>query len=147
MTEIYDLETAGLNDSRLVNLSRTDAIQVASDLMLSGFVIDGSVAKTLLIRAVGPTLRALGITDALNQPHLKIFDGANRLVTSSGAWETNGVSDGIILASARIGAFALPRGSADCSTVTTLPPGSYTVHVTGAARDAGNVLLEVYEVP
>jgi hypothetical protein len=46
-----------------------------------------------------------------------------------------------------VGAFALAEPSKDAEIVARLPPGSYTVKVTGAAATSGVALIEIYEVP
>jgi hypothetical protein len=146
LTELYDLEDAITSGSRLVNLSRRDSISRPGEILVSGFVVDGNAAKTFLIRAIGPTLRLLGVPNAVAEPQLKIFDGANRLVASNVAWESAGVSQAVVAYSASAGAFALPRGTADSCVLATLPPGSYTAHVTAGASETGEVIFEVYEV-
>ena len=45
-----------------------------------------------------------------------------------------------------VGAFQLPVGSKDAALVVRLPPGGYTVQVSGAARTTGTVLVEVYDL-
>jgi hypothetical protein len=47
---------------------------------------------------------------------------------------------------ATAGAFSLTAGSADSAMVLTLPVGSYTVQVSGAASTTGIALAEVYEL-
>jgi hypothetical protein len=44
------------------------------------------------------------------------------------------------------GAFQLPAGSTDAALVIRLPPGGYTVQVSGAGRTTGTVLVEVYDL-
>lgn len=44
------------------------------------------------------------------------------------------------------GAFDLPPGSKDAALVVRLPPGGYTVQVSGAGRTTGTVLVEVYDL-
>jgi hypothetical protein len=46
-----------------------------------------------------------------------------------------------------VGAFALATQSRDAAVLATLPPGSYTVQVSGASGGTGVALVEVYEVP
>jgi len=45
-----------------------------------------------------------------------------------------------------VGAFGLPEGSRDAATVLSLPPGGYTVQVSGVAGAVGEALIEVFEV-
>ncbi len=46
---------------RLVNLSTRGAVGTGADIMVAGFVIEGSETKDLVIRAVGPRLGDFGI--------------------------------------------------------------------------------------
>lgn len=147
LTELYDLDDAKASGSRLVNLSRRDSIRRTDDILVSGFAVEGNAAKSVLVRAIGPTLKILGVPSAVARPQLKIYNAANQVVASSVAWESAGISEALNSLSARAGAFPLPRGSADSSLVATLPPGSYTVQVTATGNDTGEVLFEVYEVP
>ena len=48
---------------------------------------------------------------------------------------------------ASVGAFGLPSGSGDAAVLVRLPPGGYTVTVSGVANTTGNVLVEIYDVP
>ena len=146
LTELYDLEDSTVTESRLVNLSRRGAISRTGEVLVSGFVVDGTVAKTLLIRAIGPTLKILGVENAVARPELKIFDGTYRIVAKNEGWESAGVSQKLITLSARAGAFPLPRGTADSCVLATLQPGSYTVQVSATGNDTGEVIFEIYEV-
>ena len=46
-----------------------------------------------------------------------------------------------------VGAFALPAGSRDAVILTSLPPGAYTVVVSGVGATSGTALVELYVVP
>src|SRR5581483_10197946 len=46
-----------------------------------------------------------------------------------------------------VGAFALSPSSADTALVATLPAGSYSAQVAGAAGTTGVALVEIYTVP
>jgi hypothetical protein len=48
--------------------------------------------------------------------------------------------------SAKVGAFAIPAGSADSAMVVTLPPGNYTAEVSGLNNTTGIALVEIYEL-
>ena len=48
---------------------------------------------------------------------------------------------------ASVGAFALPATSKDVALLATLPPGNYTVQVSGVGGTSGVALVEVYELP
>jgi hypothetical protein len=48
---------------------------------------------------------------------------------------------------AQVGAFSLDPASADSAILTTLPPGSYTIMVSGVNNAQGVGLAEVYVMP
>ncbi|MBC7369707.1 MAG: hypothetical protein H7343_23305, partial [Undibacterium sp.] len=96
---------------------------------------------------VGPTLPVFGVTGVLADPQIVVFAGAS-VVASNDDWETGtGNAALITAAAARVGAFALPTGSKDAAVLVTLPPGAYTVQVTGAGNTTGVALIEVYDTP
>jgi hypothetical protein len=49
-------------------------------------------------------------------------------------------------AAAVVGALSLISGSKDAAALVRLPPGGYTIVVSGADGGTGTVLLEVYDV-
>jgi hypothetical protein len=53
----------------------------------------------------------------------------------------------IAAAAAGVFAFNWPSTSIDSALLVTLPPGSYTAQIYGAAGDTGIGLLEIYEIP
>ena len=147
LAEIYDASTAfNATVPRLVNLSaRTDA-GGANGALVAGFVVAGSAARTVLIRALGPGLAQFGVTTALADPQLTLFRDTTQVAANDNWYDApNAVA--IATTAAQVGAFALPPTSRDSSLLLSLPPGNYTAQVSGAAGTSGNVLVEVYEVP
>jgi len=127
---------------RLVNLSSTGMVSSGSGNMVTGFVIGPGAGDTVLLRAVGPTLKAsFGVTGALSDPVLSLYDKNNNLLKSNTAWLA---ADAGAMTAA--GAFALIAGSKDDDIVTTLAAGTYTVAVSPASGDTGVALLEIYEI-
>jgi hypothetical protein len=94
-----------------------------------------------LIRAVGPTLGSFGVLGAQVDPKLEVYSDSKRIADNDN-WPAS-------LASVfdMVGAFALSAGSRDAAVELTLAPGGYTVHVSPASGGAGEVLIEIYEVP
>jgi len=130
--------------SRVVNLS-TRVVLGGSGFATAGFVLrstSGS-SKTMLIRAVGPGLSALGVASALTHPILTVFDSTDNLVASNNGW---GGSAAIAAADTAAGAFSLQAGSTDAAVLLTLAPASYTVQVSSGDGTGGTALIEVYEV-
>jgi hypothetical protein len=57
------------------------------------------------------------------------------------------MAEGTATIAEAVGAFPLGAASKDAALVVTLPPGSYTVHVSGVGGSTGVALVEVYLVP
>ena len=107
------------------------------------FTIEGSTAKQMLVRAVGPGLLRYGVTDVLIDPQLTITAAATGNVVATNDDWTNTYS--VSTATSQVGAFLLTAGSKDAVVCTTFPPGTYQARVTGANNGTGVALLEIYD--
>lgn len=148
LAEVYDATPTGTYTPampRLINLSDRAQVGTGSSMLIAGFVVGGSTSRTVLIRASGPALASLfGLAGTLSDPRLQLFAGSQQVSSNSG-W---GGSTEISSASASVGAFAWNNPSSkDSAILITLPPGPYTIQVSGASGDGGLALVEVYEVP
>lgn len=103
-----------------------------------GFVIGGTAQRRVLIRAIGPGLRAFDVSNPAPAPTLKIYSGSQQIAENSG-W---GGDPSLVTVMAGVGAFALDPASKDAVLLLTLAPGNYTATVTGP----GEILFEVYFV-
>jgi hypothetical protein len=149
MTHIFSSSTAGAKDHALVNISTLARIASAEDSLVSGFVISSSSSRTVLVRAIGPTLSAFGVADALQRPQLSIYQGGQLIARNSG-WSggTARGADDMATAFDRAGAFRLvDEASRDAALVLPLAPGAYTVEVKSGDHTPGATLLEVYDLP
>lgn len=147
LVEIYDADAPGATGrGSFVNLATRGLVGAGARVMIPGYVIRGTAAKTLLIRAVGPGLTAFGVTDALADPVIELFSGGEKWFAND-QWG-DGPNAALLRASAaRVGAFALAEGSRDAALLVTLPPGAYTASASGAGGATGVALVEIYEVP
>jgi uncharacterized delta-60 repeat protein len=128
--------------SRLINVSAR-AVVTSTDPLIGGLVIAGGGPKSVLLRAVGPTLGTLGAPDPIPDPQLLLYNSSGQVMISAGSWGGNSALAGIF---AELGAFPLAADSADAAVVTTLSTGAYTVNVAeGAAGVGGTALFEVYD--
>jgi hypothetical protein len=129
-----------------VNLSTRARVRTGEGVLIGGFVVQGPAYKRMLIRAVGPTLGAFGVTGALVDPILTVYSGQTVIATND-KWESAENAAAVVAASRSTGAFTLGANSQDAAILTTLPPGAYTVEVKGKGDAEGVALLEIYEVP
>ena len=135
---------SGPSGSRLIDISTRAVVGTGANIEIAGFVITGTEAKTVLIRASGPALAGFGVLGTLPDPMLTLFQGTTAMASNTG-WATAGNSAEIASTSAEVGAFAWTAGSADSAILTTLQPGAYTAEVAGASGDTGVALVEVYD--
>jgi hypothetical protein len=146
LLEVYDADETGESRAKVVNLSSRGPVGRGDDVMIVGFVINGSTPKKVLIRGVGPALTALGVTGALVDPKLQLFKGAT-VINENDNWSSGADANDVVLAATASGALGLPLGSKDAAILVSLPPGVYSAHVRGVADTIGVALMEVYEVP
>jgi len=141
LVETYDL---GTGTQRLVNVSARNLSGTGDNILIAGFNVagNGSGAKQLLIRAVGPKLAAFGVSGFLADPKLEVYNTAGVKVTENDDWSAS-----LAPVFASVGAFALDNGSKDAAVLIALPPGGYTAQVKGADGGTGEALIEVYEIP
>lgn len=140
LVEVYD---AGMgNDTRLANVSARNFVGTGEQILIAGFVITGDDPKNILIRAVGPSLKAFGVSGTLADPALEIYDSAGNKVAANDNWDA---SLGAVGRSA--GGFDLLPASRDAALLVTLRPGAYTAQVRGADGGTGEALVELYELP
>ena len=137
LIEAYD-SGAGNND-RLVNLSALHV--VGEETLVAGFNVSGTGSKTLLLRGIGPALRAFGVSDPIDDPKLQVFQG-NTPLASNDDWQ-----ESLASTFATVGAFSLTPNSRDAVLLLTLAPGSYTIQLSNNQNRAGPGLIEIYEVP
>lgn len=131
--------------SRLLNVSSRAQAGGTVGPQIVGFIVSGARPKQLLVRGVGPALGGLGVTGALADPTLAIFDGSGRQVLANDNWADNAAA--VRNAAVATGAFALIEGSRDAALVATLDPGAYTAQLTSVGAASGACLLEIYELP
>lgn len=144
LLELYDADRDG-DTNQLANVSARAFVGTGNGILVPGIVVDGTVAKRYLIRAVGPGLAEFGVTGTLSDPVLEVLSGQT-VIASNDNWQTATNSGEVATVSATVGAFALTSGSADAALVVELAPGVYTARVKGAANTTGEVLVEVYAI-
>jgi hypothetical protein len=155
LAEVFDAD-GGAPANRLVNLSARANSGPGSRVLIGGFVIAGTTPLTVVVRGDGPVLASFGLSGVLSSPTLTLSNATGTIATNSGwgnAPALGSAATGSVVVqpltaalSARAHAFALPLGSGDSGMVVTLPPGAYTVGVSGAGGASGVALVEVYEL-
>ena len=148
IAEIYDAAGSARTATtpRLVNLSTRAQLDTAGELVV-GFVLRGLSARTVLVRAVGPSLGALGVEGVMPDPKLELFDNDNggKKIGENDNW---GGDVQIVNVADSVGAFALAgNDTKDAVLLMTLPAGAYSARLSGVGGAGGTAIVEVYEVP
>ncbi len=146
LVEVYDAN-AFPGNRRLLNISTRGNAGSGSRTLIAGFVVSGTTAKTVLIRAAGPGLAPFNVAGALADPMLTVIDNLGTPVATNDDWGAGANKADIANAAVKAGAFAFPDGSKDSALLLTLAPGNYSAVVNGANGATGIALVEVYEVP
>jgi uncharacterized delta-60 repeat protein len=127
--------------NRILNLSSRDEL-TGKQILFAGFVVAGSGQKTVLLRAVGPGLKAFNVSGYMGAPQLQLFSSSNTMLASNSGW---GGSSALATDFSQVGAFALSATSNDAALETSLAPGAYTIQVQDGDGVGGVVLMEIYD--
>lgn len=134
--EGYEL---GANSAKLVNISTRGRVATGDGALIGGFIIQGSTAKKILIRAIGPSL-GTGLSHVLANPVLELRNSAGNLVSSNDNWATGALAT-------QVSATGIPPTRPEESAiVATLTPGNYTAIVRGVNNTSGVALVELYDL-
>jgi arylsulfate sulfotransferase len=123
-----------------LNLSTRGVVLTGDSVLIGGFIITGTEPKTMVLRALGPSLTDFGLSGVLNDPVLKVYNSSSTLIATNDNWqsdpnhftiEANGLA---------------PTNLLESATVQTLAPGAYTVIVTGKNSAQGIALVELYDL-
>ena len=148
LVEVYDLSPD--SNSILGNISTRSLVQADDNVMIGGFIIQGTQQKKVIVRAIGPELGAppFNIPNALANPSLELHDGLGARIASNDNWQRT-IIGGIITTDQRAdirNSGHAPTDGRESAIVADLPPGNYTAIVHGVNNTTGIGLVEVYDL-
>ena len=136
LCEVFDLAP---NSSHVGNISTRGRVAGGDSAMIGGFILGGLAPTKVIIRAIGPSLAAAGVSGALQDPLLEVHDGNGSLLFSNDNWRSTQENE--IIAST-----IPPADNREAAIVATLPSGAYTAVVRSANNESGVALVEVYNL-
>ena len=140
LIEIYDLSPAV--PAKLANISTRALVGTGDNIVIAGFTLGGHNGEDrIVVRGLGPSLAALGMTNTLADPMLELRDGNGALLASNNNWQDNAVQMAELM-----GAGLAPGNPLESAIAATLPPGAYTALLAGLNNSAGIGLVEVYDL-
>src|SRR5438874_1629149 len=111
---------------QLFNISTRGFVGIGDAVLIGGFIVTGNgmVNSKVLIRAAGPSLTALSVSGALQDPVLRLFNSSGTVIASNDNWKDT--------QQAAIEATGLaPTDDRESAILATLPAGAYTAIVSG----------------
>ena len=142
INSLYHGNSAPGTTGVLTNLSTRLNVGSGAAQGIPGFIITGTGSKTVIIRAMGPSLTAFGVSGALQTPALQVMNANQNQITQNTGWKNNNATDRATIQNANLA----PAFDAECAVVVTLPPGAYTALVSGLGGTGGVALVEVYDI-
>jgi hypothetical protein len=130
-----------LPPARALNISTRAQVQTGDRALIAGFIVAGPDSKTVILRAIGPSLgEALAPTYLLQDPVLELRASDGSLVGRNDNWK----DDPTTRAQLEGGPFA-PKDDRESAIVASLTPGTYTAIMTGKNATSGIGLVEAYD--
>jgi hypothetical protein len=137
LIESYTLDT---NATHAANISTRGRVGADDDALIGGFIVGGHTSKTILVRALGPSLGNSGVDNVLGDPLVEMYDSNGQLFASNDNWQTGGQAD-------QITATGIPPSDPrEAALIATVPGGDFTAVVRGADAGEGLGLVEIYDL-
>jgi len=134
VVDAYDLSAT--SPARLANIATRGFIQPGDKLMIAGFIIQNQPVRAV-IRAIGPSLVAFGINNALADTTLQLRDQNGVIARENDNWQTDQKRE--------LEATGLqPSHDLEAALIETIQPGQYTAQVRGTANASGIGVVQVY---
>ena len=128
-----------------LNISTRLPVGTGQQVLIGGFIIQGPNPKTIMLRAIGPSLPLAGV---LQDPYLELHDGSGQIIATNDNWKTTNL--GGVLTSSQVmdivASTISPSQNMESAVIATLSPGSYTAVVRGATNDTGIAVIEGYDL-
>ncbi len=128
-----------IHPARQLNISTRETVGTGENVLIGGFIVTGTTPKNVLLRALGPSLAAAGLTGVLQDPTLALHDGSDSIVARNDNWKSD--------QEAAIAATGIPPNDfRESAIVATLDPGQYTAVLQGKGGGSGTALVEAYDL-
>jgi hypothetical protein len=129
-----------------LNIATRLPVGTSQNVLIGGFIIQGSAPKQVVIRAVGPSLNGI-LSGALQDPKLTLFSGGTVIATNDN-WRSTNIG-GAIVSDQSVdleGTGLAPNSAAESAMLVTLNPGAYTAIIAGANDTTGIAIVEIYDL-
>lgn len=121
-----------------LNISTRLRVETGDKVLIGGFIVQGTAPKSVLLRGMGPSLGAFGITGLLLDPILELR-GPEGLIMTNDNWMENPQRAQFE------GTPFQPPDNRESVVLATVPPENYTVILSGVGGTTGVGLMEIYD--
>lgn len=127
--------------ARLGNISTRAQVGSGDNVLIAGFIVNGTQPKPILIRGLGPSLALppSNLPSVLEDPTLELHDSTGTTIGGNDNWKET-QQDAIEATG------IAPTDDAEAAILAQLAPGAYTVILRGVNETVGNGLVEFYDL-
>jgi arylsulfate sulfotransferase len=123
-----------------LNVSTRGLVGTGDNVLIGGFIITGTDPKTVVLRALGPSLSGFGLSGVLADPVLSVYTASGTLVATNDNWQSD--PNHFVVESNGLA----PSNLLESAAALSLVPGAYTVIVSGKDATPGIGLVELYDL-
>ena len=133
--ELYQLGSG--TASGVVNLSTRGRVGFGDDVIIAGFILTGDRVTRVMLRAIGPSLAAAGISHPLADPELELYDANGSLIFRNDNWRSDQEAEIVQSGLA-------PSAEQEAAIIATLAAGNYSAVAQGVGGSEGVALVEIF---
>ena len=133
--------------SQLGNISTRVGVKTGDNALIAGFIVTGTKRKTVMLRAVGPSLKQANIAGPLADPTLELYDSGGALIARNDNWWQTDIG-GILQSPQDVDLYSsglAPTDYMESAILVELVPGAYTAIVRGKDNTTGIAVVESYD--
>ena len=129
-------------DVRLANISARSEIRQGDNVGIAGFIISAAAPKTVIVRGLGPSLRAgdQPLAGRLMNPVLRLHNADGQLLLRND--DHKRAPNAAEIAQTGLA----PTHDREAAIMMDLPPGAYTTVLHGIDQTTGIALVEVFDL-
>ena len=131
------------NPAQLLNISTRLQVFGGDQVPIGGFILVGSESKTVMLRAIGPSLPLAGV---VADPTVELY-GQSGLLATNDNWKINDQTGQSQQAAVEATGIP-PQNDLECAIIATLPANNalYTAIMRSKTGTAGVGLVEIYDL-
>ncbi len=115
-------------------------VESGDNVLIAGFIVQGTGNKRIIIRGIGPSLAAFGVADPLQDPTLELNAAGGDLLAANDNWRDNANAGEVATTG------LAPLNPNESTLLLSVAPGSCTAVLRGKTDSTGIGLIEVYDL-